>query len=163
MSYIVPNSTVRIYSNAPFDPLYDHTVYWMGGTVAARLNNQKKYFNGENFDYSLIYKRPSDGANIAISESVTGLTPKYTLTAQSYQRAGKGKIRVQLSTDNLYLAQDIRKTTSLLCQNHNEPIFKIINRHRLYNTCADAEESFLLFILRMNNFLKKFRPDSEFF
>lgn len=102
MSYITPNSTVRIYSNAPFDPLYDHTVYWMGGTVAARLNNQKKYFNGENFDYSLIYKRPSDGANISISESVTGLTPKYTLTAQSYQRAGKGKIRVQLSTDNLY-------------------------------------------------------------
>ena len=68
-----------------------------------------------------------------------------------------------LSIDNLYLAQDLRKTTSLLCHNHNEPIFKIINRHRLYNSCADAEESFLLFILRMNNFLKKFRPDLKFF
>ena len=67
------------------------------------------------------------------------------------------------NSDVLYLTQDVRETTSALCQNHTEPIFKIINRHRLYNSCADAEASFLLFIQRMNNFLKKFRPEIEFF
>ena len=68
-----------------------------------------------------------------------------------------------LNSNSLYLSQDIRKTTSELCKNHKEPIFKIINRHKLYVACADAEESFLLFVQRMNNFLKKFRPDLKFF
>ena len=61
----------------------------------------------------------------------------------------------------LYLAQDIKKMTAKLCQNEKEPVFDIISRHKLYSVFTDAEESFLLFIIRFNLFLKEFKPILE--
>ena len=69
MSYIAPNSTIKILRNVPLEKDYINTLYFANATA------QQTYFNS---------------------------TVKYTLSAQSYQRANKGVCRVNYKVEDLY-------------------------------------------------------------
>lgn len=66
------------------------------------------------------------------------------------------------TSGSLYLTQDIKKIMADFCKNPDKPIFEIVSRHRLYSAIDEAEESYLLFLLRLNRFLEIFKPCLEF-
>ena len=73
------------------------------------------------------------------------------------------KEKMVMGTENkIYLTQDVRKKTAHLCENKSEPVFKVLQRRKLKDLCYDAEESFLLFVLRVNKFFKEFELYLEF-
>ena len=69
------------------------------------------------------------------------------------------EIREKLSTNEVI--QDIKKTMADLCKKQDEPVFEIVSRHKLYSALNDTEESYLLFLLRVNRFLEIFKPYLE--
>lgn len=73
MSYIAPNSTIRLYSNVPLDSSYVNTI-WFGN-----LDAQNVYFHG------------GSGASIVA-----------TLQNQYYQREKRNSIKVQLPVGSCY-------------------------------------------------------------
>lgn len=78
MSYISPNSDIIILKGVPLDKDYNHTLYFSlvyPVTLEQRLANQ----------YSTFYA-----------------FRKYTFDDQTYQRAGKGKLRIARKADDLY-------------------------------------------------------------
>ena len=70
--YIAPNSVIKIYRYVPLDPTYNHTLFFQN------LENQLAYFHS--------------------NQTIT----KYVLSAQSYQRVVKEKMRIAIEADNLY-------------------------------------------------------------
>ncbi len=77
-----------------------------------------------------------------------------------YENGGE---KIVMGTENkVNLAQDIRKKTAELCENLNEPVFRVLRRRKMADACYDAEESFLLFVLRVNKFFREFEPYLEF-
>ena len=84
MSYISPNSTIRILSGVPLDDTYDHTIYWNPTPGAGGATAQRDYFISKTKGYG------------------TSAAAKYTLTAQSYQRVKRGYIRCEIPVDDLY-------------------------------------------------------------
>ena len=71
--YIEPSTTIKIYHNVPLDNTYVHTIYFDS------ISAQNEYFHGNN---SNILKR--------------------TLTKQSFQRASRGVMRVEVPIQDLY-------------------------------------------------------------
>lgn len=69
MSYIAPNTTIKLLHNCPLDNSYDHTLYFESKT------EQYNYFNSLS---------------------------KYMFSEQSYQRVQRGRIRLQVLSDNIY-------------------------------------------------------------
>lgn len=105
-------------------------------------------------------------ANIEIARlcNLYGLKNNTTLLYPQSLKAlfKENKEKVLYGTSgSLYLVQDIRKITADLCKNPEEPIFEIVSRHRLYSAINEAEESYLLFLLRVNRFLEIFKPCLE--
>jgi len=70
--YIEPNSNIKIYRNVPLDNTYNHTLYF------GSKSEQTSYFHG--------------------NESIVA----HTLSAQTYQRVVKGKMRIEKKADSLY-------------------------------------------------------------
>ena len=106
-------------------------------------------------------------ANLEISRlcSIYGLENNTTLlyphSLKALFKESKEKM-LYATSGSLYLTQDIRKIMADFCKNPNEPIFEIVSRHRLYSAIGDTEESYLLFLLRVNRFLEIFKPCLEF-
>ena len=78
MSYISPNSDVRLLKNIPFDRSYNHTKNFWGSDY---LNEQANYFMG-------------------FTKNLNGVT--YAYSSQSYQRVNKNTIRLAVLADNIY-------------------------------------------------------------
>lgn len=70
--YIEPSSIIKIYHNVPLDNTYNHTL------IFGSVDEQNAYFHA--------------------TQSII----KHTLSAQSYQRVVKGKMRVEVQSDKLY-------------------------------------------------------------
>lgn len=71
--YIAPSSVIYILTDVPLDKTYDHTLWWPKVEGGASL--QEAYFRTKI---------------------------KYTFSDQTYQRAGKGTLRISTVADNLY-------------------------------------------------------------
>lgn len=87
LGYVVPNSVIRIYKHVPLDPTYDHTIYWQG-TAQTAPQHQQAYFGNQSYTVG--------------SNTVSPANLMFTLQAQSYQRAGRGKLRIEIPADRLY-------------------------------------------------------------
>lgn len=116
----------------------------------------------ENF--FLLYNLYLQSASLEVSRlcNIYGIENAMTILNPSYLKGifteGRENL-VGVSCKSLYLTQDIQKTTADLCKKPYEPIFEIVSRHRLFSTLGDLDESYLLFLLRVNRFLKIFTPD----
>lgn len=73
--YIEPNSVIRLLTNVPLDPTYDHTIYWDDVTADLAKAKQIRYFS-----------------------SMT----KHLLQRQTYQRVQRGFINVGITAEDLY-------------------------------------------------------------
>lgn len=119
----------------------------------------------ENF--FLLYSLYLQNANLEVSRlcNIYSAQNTTTLLNPSYLKGlfntGKENL-LTASSKNLYLTQDIQKTTADLCKNPFAPIFEIVSRHRLFSCLYELDESYLLFLLRVNKFLDIFKPDLEF-
>lgn len=118
----------------------------------------------ENF--YLYYSLYLQSANLEIARlcRLYGIKNKTTLfMPQSLMGVFKAQKEKMLyaTSGSLYLAQDIKKTMADLCKKQDEPVFEIVSRHKLYSALNDTEESYLLFLLRVNRFLEIFKPYLE--
>lgn len=73
MTYIAPNSTLKLLHNVPLDPRYENTIWFPKTDVG--ITSQYTYFSDKT---------------------------KYTFNNQSYQRVGIGKLRIERQCDDLY-------------------------------------------------------------
>ena len=118
----------------------------------------------ENF--YLYYSLYLQNANLEISRlcNIYGLENNTTLLKPCSLKAlfmeNKEKM-LYATSGSLYLTQDIRQITAELCKNKDEPIFEIVSRHRLFSSMGEVEDSYLLFLLRVNRFLEIFKPYLE--
>lgn len=75
--YIAPNSTIKLLHGVPLDPTYEHSIYFSKYSDADPAKNQRDYFNN-------LVKTGCVFAN------------------QTYQRHGKGKLRLEVLADNIF-------------------------------------------------------------
>lgn len=118
----------------------------------------------ENF--YLYYKLYLENACLKIGKlcDIYGLKNETTLFNQQSLKAlfKENKEKMLYATSgSLYLTQDIRKMAADLCKDKDKPLFEIVSRHRLFSAIGDVEESYLLFLLRVNRFLEIFKPCLE--